>query len=102
MGDEDGGRLVEDEDAGAPEQHLEDLDPLLLADAELGDELVGIKVEAVLVGETTDPPASPAHVEVAGRAGLVAEDDVLPHREVVGQHEVLEHHPDSCVDGVGR
>ena len=45
------GRLVEDQDAGAAVEHLEDLDPLLLADAEVGDQLVGIDVEAVALGE---------------------------------------------------
>ena len=33
---------------------------------------------------------------------LGAEDDVLQHRELVGQHEVLVHHADATVDGVGR
>ena len=32
---------------------------------------------------------------------LVAEDDVLEHGEVVGQHEVLVHHADAGRDGVG-
>ena len=45
---EHGGRLVEDEDPGAAVEHLEDLDALLLADAEIGDQLVGVDVEAVL------------------------------------------------------
>ena len=39
-------------------------------------------------------------VEPTG-AGLAAEDDVLPHGQVVGEHEVLEHHADAGVDGVG-
>ena len=43
-----------------------------------------------------------ADVELHGVAGLAAEDDVLPHREVVGQHEVLEDHADAGLDGVGR
>src|SRR5262249_46752793 len=33
-------------------------------------------------------------------AGLLAQHDVLPHGEVVGQHEVLEDHSDAGVDGV--
>ena len=35
-------RLVEDQDARAAEQHLQDLDPLLLADRQVGDQRVGI------------------------------------------------------------
>ena len=33
---EHGGRFVEDQDAGAPVEHLHDLDPLAVADAEVG------------------------------------------------------------------
>ena len=47
VGHEHRGRLVEDQDLGAAVEHLEDLDPLLLADAEVGDQLVGVDVEAV-------------------------------------------------------
>ena len=35
LGHEDGGRLVEDDDAGAAVEHLQDLDPLAFAHAEL-------------------------------------------------------------------
>ena len=94
--------LVEDEDLGAPVEHLEDLDALLVADAEVGDQRLGIDVEAVAVGELGDPATGAADVEVGGVAGLAAQHDVLPHGEVVGQHEVLEDHPDAGVDGVGR
>ncbi len=37
-------------------------------------------------------------VEAAERAGLVTEDDVLPHRQIVRQLEVLEHHSDAAGD----
>ena len=43
---EHGGRLVEDEDASAAVQHLQDLDPLALADAELGHRGVEVDVRA--------------------------------------------------------
>ena len=49
LGDEHRGRLVEDQDLGAAVEHLEDLDALLVADAELGDEGVGVDLEAVLL-----------------------------------------------------
>ena len=52
---EHGGRLVEDQDAGAAVEHLGDLDPLPVADAEVLDQLVGIEVEGVAVGDLADP-----------------------------------------------
>ena len=45
------GRLVEDDDLGAAVEDLEDLHALALADAELLDQLVGVEVEAVGVGD---------------------------------------------------
>ena len=37
------GGLVEDQDAGAAVEHLEDLDPLAIADAEVGDQRLGLR-----------------------------------------------------------
>ena len=48
---EDRGRLVEDQDAGAAVEHLGDLDPLAVTDAEVLDEHVGVEAEAVAVGD---------------------------------------------------
>ncbi len=99
LGHQDGGRLVEDEDLGAAEEHLEDLDPLTLADAEVGDQVVRVDAQAVGVGDLDDRPAG----VVADAVQLLrAQHDVLEDGEVVGQHEVLEHHPDAGVDRVRR
>ena len=46
-----GGRLVEDDDLGAAVEHLEDLDALAGADAELLDQPVGLDAQAVGVGD---------------------------------------------------
>ena len=97
VGNEHGGRLVENQDLGVPVEHLEDLDTLLLADAEVGHELVGVDLQPVTAAEGADPAAR--RVARDDRpARLATEDDVLPHREVVGEHEVLEHHADAVAD----
>ena len=94
-----GGGLVEDEDAGAAVQHLEDLDPLAVADAEVLHERVRVDVEPVAPGDVADHGGR-------GRADAVqllgAEDDVLLDGEVVGEHEVLVHHADAGRDGLLR
>ena len=95
LGHEHGGRLVEDEDLGAAIEHLENLDALFLADAEVGDQSVGVDVEAVLFAEFDDAVAGLLDPEGEGAAGLVAEHDVLPHRQVGGEHERLEDHADA-------
>ena len=95
------GRLVEDEDPGAAVEHLEDLDPLPLADAEVLDQRVGVDVEAVARRRSRMIVARGAVDADAVRARLGAEHDVLQDGEVVGQHEVLEDHADAGVDGVG-
>ena len=96
--DEHRGRLVEDDDLRAAVEHLEDLHPLALADAEGLHELVGVEPEAVALGDLLDLGAG----GVADAVQLLgAEGDVLQHGEVVGQHEVLEDHPDALGDRVG-
>ena len=92
-----GRRLVEDDDLRAAVEHLEDLHPLALADAERLDELVGVELEAVALGDLDDlgPRSVADAVQLLG-----TEDDVLQDGEVVGQHEVLEDHADALRDRV--
>jgi hypothetical protein len=99
-GHEHGGRLVEDQDLGTSIEHLEDLDALLVADAEIADQGVGIDVQAVSLAEFADPAASLVGVQRQLRAGLLAEHDVLPHGEVRREHERLEHHADAVGDRI--
>ena len=98
LGHEHRGGLVEDQDAGAAVEHLEDLDPLAVADAEVVDQRVGVDVEAV---GGRAPRCVGARAEVDPTVPLlVAEDDVLEDGEVVGEHEVLVHHADADRDRV--
>ena len=80
-------------------EDLEDLHALAGADAELLDQPVGLDAEAVGVRDPLDLGAGLAADAVQP---LGAEDDVLEDGEVVGQHEVLEHHADAGLDRVGR
>ena len=96
---EDRGGLVEDEGAGAAVEDLEDLHALAVGHAEFLDEGVGAYAEAVRVRDLLDLGAGPGADAVQL---LAAEDDVLQHREVVGEHEVLVHHADAARDGVRR
>jgi hypothetical protein len=98
VGNEHRRGLVEDEDAGAPEEHLDDLDALALADPEILDQVVGVQAETILVGQLDDAGARRLEVDHAVMAGLVAEDDVLGDGEVLGEHEVLMHHADADRD----
>ncbi len=95
--DEDGGGLVQDQDAGAAVEHLEDLDALPLGHSEVLDQRVRADAQAVLVGDLLDLGLGLASYPVQL---LAAQDDVLPDRQVVGQHEVLVHHADAARDGV--
>ena len=85
-----------------PIEHLEDLDPLPVTHAEVLDQRVRVDVEAVGVGDLLDARPGCAEVEEAALGRLAAEDDVLEHREVVGEHEVLVDHADAGGDGVAR
>ena len=101
LGDEHGSGLVEDQDAGAAVQHLEDLDALAFADAEVLDDGVEIEVDAIGLLELAETPARPGVVDhpTAGRLGT--EDDVLECAQVVGEHEMLVDHADAGSDRIG-
>ena len=96
LGGKDRRRLVEDQDPRAPVERLEDLDPLLDPDRQVADERAGVDVEPELVGQGPDLAVGALRVE-HHRVGhrLVAEDDVLGHREDGDQHEVLVDHADA-------
>ena len=100
--DEHRGGLVEDQRAGAPVEHLEDLDALPLAHPEVLHQRVGVDVEPVPVGDLPDAPARGGDVQPAAGGRLAAQDDVLEDGEVVGELEVLVDHADAGLDGVRR
>jgi hypothetical protein len=77
-------RLVEDEHPGTAVEHLEDLDPLALADAEGLDDGVGAHAQAVPVGQLVDAAPGGPGVERPEPGGLGAQHDVLEDGEVVG------------------
>ncbi len=97
-GREDGGGLVEDEDAGVAVEELEDFDALLDADGEGAGEGVGVDGKVVLGAEGAD--AGGGGFEVEQRGGC-AENGVFGDGEGWDEHEVLVDHADAEGDGVG-
>jgi hypothetical protein len=96
------GRLVEDQHARAVMQRLEDLDPLLDADRELADARARIHRQAVARRQLADLRVRRGAPQAAERAHrLVAQHDVLAHRQRVDQHEVLMHHAETEAHRVG-
>ena len=63
---------------------------------------VNLRVEPVGARQLGDAIAGGRDVESDAGAWLAAEDDVLEHGEVVGEHEVLVDHADAGLDRVGR
>ena len=84
-------RLVEDQDLGVAAQALDDLDTLAHAGGQVGDAIVGVDLEAVLLADLADPSTDLRGVEPAG----VAEGDVLPHGQRLDEAEVLMDHGDA-------
>ena len=96
---QDRGGLVEDQDVGAAIERLQDLDPLLLTDADPVDACIGVDREAVAVGQLAHAPPGGVVVEQNGVVlRLDPEHDVLGHRHHRDEHEVLMHHPDAVLD----
>ena len=96
------GGFVEYEDLHAAIQHLQDLDPLACAYAELVDGGIRIDSQTVPTPDLENALAGPVDVDAPLLPGLVTEDDVLDDGQVAGQHEVLMHHADAGGDGVAR
>ena len=82
------GRLVEHQDLRIAPQALDDLDSLAQPGGEVGDAVVGIDLQAVLLADLTDSPANARRVQSAG----VAERHVLPHGQRLDEAEVLVDH----------
>ena len=89
------GRLVEDDDARAREQHAGELDQLLQADRQRAHARVRIDIDA----EVGEMPARTVHhgapVDDAALRRLLAEIDVLGHREVGHDAQLLVDHADA-------
>ena len=99
---EHAGRLVEDQDVGAAEQRLEDLDPLLHAHRQARDRRVEVDLEAVVALERRDLGAGARGAAGEREAALGAQQQVLEHGERLDQHEVLVDHADAGRDRVLR
>ena len=95
--------LVEDENAGAEQQHLKDLDALLLGDGEFADDSAGVHLESHLRRLRCHRLSRIARTADAERAAA-GEHDVLGDSEALHQLVVLVDHADAepgCIGGRG-
>ena len=95
-------RLVEDENARAAHERLQNLDALLLANAQLAHELAHVHPKAAALCGGRDLALGSRHVDREPARRLAAEDHVLGDREGWYEHEVLMHHPDARADRLRR
>ena len=102
---EHGGGLVEDQDARAREQHLEDFHALLFGNRKCIDALGRIDVEAQLRGLVADVAlylAQPFAVALEADRRRRGEQDVLRHGERPHQLEMLVNHADALPGRIAR
>ncbi len=99
---EDRGRFVEDEDLRTAIEDLHDLGALPGPDRQCFDESIRFDVHAVRRPDLVDLVPSGGVVELRALGGFRSQDDVLEHREIVGEHEMLMHHADPFVDRILR
>src|SRR5439155_26762548 len=93
-----GRRLVENQNAGAAVQRLEDLDALRLADGELRDALLDGYSQSAPLGQRADLALRARAVEMNAARDLGAEHHVLRDGERWHEHEMLMYHPDAGRD----
>ena len=98
---ERGGGLVHDDDAGVEAERLRDLDQLPLAHTEPGDHAVRVDVQSELGHELLGSLAHRPPVEHAEAVPMLSsQEDVLVHRELGDQVELLVDHRDAAVLGL--
>ncbi len=98
-GCEHGGGLVKDEDLVVAVQHLEDFHPLLHAHRDVLDVGIRVDAQAILPGQPHHLLPGLVHLEHTVLGGFHPQHDVLQHREIMHQLEMLVHHADA--QGVG-
>ena len=91
------GRLVHDDELRLLQQAADDLDPLALADREVGDDGVRVERQAVFRRDVVDPRREPVEPHRAGER----QRDVLGDGQRIEQREMLEHHADAEPPGGG-
>ncbi len=97
---QNGRRLVEDENLGPAVKRLQNFDALLHADGNVLDLNLGVDLKSVLLRQVRYLPVRLTVVDGEPSSRLDAEDDVLRHREVLDELEVLVNHSDSKLDGL--
>ena len=98
---EAGGRLVEDQQLDLLGERLGDLDQLLLADAQIGDEGVRRFLEADFGQEFARAAERHAPVDDAHPGRLVAEEDVFGNRQERHERQLLVNDDDAEMLAVG-
>ena len=97
-GGQNGGRFVKDQDLSPAEQHLDDLDGLLLRDGKIVDLCHRIEVETVFFADVVNLLRCGANVELA--LFVQTENDILRDRQDIDQLEMLMDHADAVGKGI--
>ena len=88
-------RLVEEQDAGVLGQGLDDLHELLLADPEVGDGVRRIEVDVVVLEQALGLSIGSMPVDQPAPGRLGAQEEVLGHRHLGHQGQLLVDHRDA-------
>ena len=92
-------RLVEDQDIGPAVERLEDLHPLLHSHADVLHQRIRVHLEAVVVRQFDQALAGLGERGFQQAPVFGPQNDILEHREIFHQLEMLEYHADPGCDG---
>ena len=93
--------FVQDQETGAPVEHLDDLHPLPLSDRQLPDQGVRIDLESAFATQSGDGFADGRRIHAEAQS-TIAQDHVFGDGLGFDQHEVLVHHAHAGSDCVQR
>ena len=97
---QDRGRLVQDQNPGAPVQRLENLQALAVADRQRGHALVQIDQQTGAAHQRVELDANRRLGALQQPVRLGTEHDVVQRAQRVDQHEVLVHHANAQRDRI--
>lgn len=95
-----GGGFIQNEDAGAPEQRLDDFHPLAFPHRQVADLGKGVQVHVVFLGDLGNLLGGGLQIQPHSACIAGADQAVFHHRHGGHQHKVLMHHADADGHGV--
>jgi hypothetical protein len=101
IGREHAGWLIKDQGFGSLEQGFQDFNALLQAHRQITDNGIGVNLELIVARQPREFLARLGKGGADELSLLGAQHNIFKNRKGINQHEMLVHHANAKIDGVG-